>query len=177
MAHTTFCLVSEGSLRIIGLTFIAPLSPLSRVEFKRECGWPAIVCAVTPAAVSQPADAFVNGESFRTGPGIGLRLGKPSALNVVFAPRPSGAWTGHPLRLRLFIIFRGVGQPFDTSDFLGVPCPCRVLCDRAGVLTFLFPETNAQNLHAIILAHPELAISRSSPLHFVTFSCYARAPG
>jgi putative transposase len=79
------------------------------------------------------------------------------------------------------------GLPFSPSQLPRVPRPCRVLCDRAGVLTFPFSEPSAKNLVISYRFPRPRSYHATMPwvlkryqearcLHFVTFSCYARAP-
>src|SRR2546423_12627601 len=83
---------------------------------------------------------------------------------------------------------RSGGRPsFSPSHLPRVPRPCRVLCDRAGVLTFPILGIDHQKLAGLVpLLRPRSyhatmpwglkRYQKARCLHFVTFSCYARAP-
>ena len=68
-----------------------------------------------------------------------------------------------------------------------MPHPCRVLGDRMGVLIFPIPESTTRNLRALRLGPGDGVTMLRMPwglkrfqqarcLHFLTFSCYRRAP-
>src|SRR6202453_1819774 len=77
--------------------------------------------------------------------------------------------------------------PILSPQLLRGPRCCRVLCDRAGMLTFPFSELSAKNLLVSYRLLRPRSYHATMPgglkryqearcLHFVTFSCHARGP-